>query len=195
MFFSMPGIRQITFSLFCIWILGKLTELSGLFRTSHIVFGPEDAYSLNAGHRERIREAIRQGRFHPVTKGKQKDDDSTDHSRFNKDDATDHFQALPRLGSRVRPHKNSLDLLLPKPVIVVGFPKAGTSSIFAFFRQQQGILKCQHWVRYNLKIRVCLDSHKVLIFSFLSLDSIVVPINRMRKLVAQHKWQVACYKI
>lgn len=35
------------------------------------------------------------------------------------------------------------ELRLPKPVIVMGFPKAGTSSIFAFF-QRQG-LRSQHW--------------------------------------------------
>jgi len=34
-------------------------------------------------------------------------------------------------------------LLLPTPIIVMGFPKGGTSSIFSFF-QQQG-LRSQHW--------------------------------------------------
>lgn len=34
-------------------------------------------------------------------------------------------------------------LLLPTPIIVMGFPKAGTSSLFAFFRQQG--CKSQHW--------------------------------------------------
>ena len=34
-------------------------------------------------------------------------------------------------------------LTLPKPVIVVGFPKAGTSSIFEFFHRQG--LRAQHW--------------------------------------------------
>jgi hypothetical protein len=38
-------------------------------------------------------------------------------------------------------------LALPKPVIVMGFPKAGTSSIFSFFKNQIGLeFKCQHWV-------------------------------------------------
>lgn len=34
-------------------------------------------------------------------------------------------------------------LLLPTPIIIMGFPKAGTSSIFSFF-QKQG-LRSQHW--------------------------------------------------
>lgn len=34
-------------------------------------------------------------------------------------------------------------LLLPKPVIVMGFPKAGTSSIFAFFQRLH--VPSQHW--------------------------------------------------
>ena len=34
-------------------------------------------------------------------------------------------------------------LLLPTPIIVMGFPKAGTSSIFSFF-QSQGLIS-QHW--------------------------------------------------
>lgn len=38
-------------------------------------------------------------------------------------------------------------MTLPRPVIVVGFPKAGTSSVFSFFRGQKLGLKCQHWVR------------------------------------------------
>lgn len=43
---------------------------------------------------------------------------------------------------------SSPSMLLPKPVIVVGFPKAGTSSIFQFFRsQREQYFKCQHWVR------------------------------------------------
>ena len=36
------------------------------------------------------------------------------------------------------------ELLLPKPIFVMGFPKAGTSSIFQFF-QRQGLSKSQHW--------------------------------------------------
>jgi hypothetical protein len=35
------------------------------------------------------------------------------------------------------------ELNLPKPVFVMGFPKAGTSSIFTFFHSQH--LKSQHW--------------------------------------------------
>lgn len=46
--------------------------------------------------------------------------------------------------------------LLPGPIIVVGFPKAGTSSIFTFFRNQHRRMKCQHWVS-NLE---CLVSSK-----------------------------------
>ena len=34
-------------------------------------------------------------------------------------------------------------ILLPKPIIVMGFPKAGTSSLFTFF-QKQGLIS-QHW--------------------------------------------------
>jgi len=50
--------------------------------------------------------------------------------------------------SSLRPPQNKIsrpnvDLLLPKPIIVMGFPKAGTSSIFAFF-QRQG-QNTQHW--------------------------------------------------
>lgn len=49
-------------------------------------------------------------------------------------------------GSTRRPAGNTT-LALPKPVIVMGFPKAGTSSIFSFFKNQMGSdLRCQHWV-------------------------------------------------
>lgn len=42
-------------------------------------------------------------------------------------------------------------LALPKPVIVMGFPKAGTSSIFSFFKNQIGLeFKCQHWVSHRM---------------------------------------------
>jgi hypothetical protein len=52
------------------------------------------------------------------------------------DDDDDVYPSSPRL--REKP-----SLLLPTPIIVMGFPKAGTSSIFAFF-QRQGLLS-QHW--------------------------------------------------
>ena len=50
-------------------------------------------------------------------------------------------ESSPSLSSKN--NKNDIRLLLPKPVIVMGFPKAGTSSIFSFF-QRQG-LNSQHW--------------------------------------------------
>jgi hypothetical protein len=52
-------------------------------------------------------------------------------SRFRGDDPSS-----PRV--RKKP-----SLLLPTPIIVMGFPKAGTSSIFTFF-QRQGLVS-QHW--------------------------------------------------
>lgn len=36
-------------------------------------------------------------------------------------------------------------LPLPKPIIVVGMPKAGTSSVFHFFRRAFGNASCSHW--------------------------------------------------
>jgi hypothetical protein len=66
-----------------------------------------------------------------------------------------HHESHPRRSSnnnRLRdafvPDLSAPPLKLPKPIIVVGFPKAGTSSIFSFFRDQpEQNLKCQHWVR------------------------------------------------
>ena len=45
--------------------------------------------------------------------------------------------------------ENATTLALPTPIIVMGFPKAGTSSIFSFFKNQKGMqsFKSQHWVR------------------------------------------------
>jgi len=51
--------------------------------------------------------------------------------------------SLIRSGAASLMHNESVDLLLPKPIIVMDFPKSGTSSIFSFF-QRQG-LKAQHW--------------------------------------------------
>ncbi len=49
-----------------------------------------------------------------------------------------------RSDNSTSPHlQDKPSLLLPTPIIIMGFPKAGTSSIFSFF-QIQG-LKSQHW--------------------------------------------------
>ena len=48
-----------------------------------------------------------------------------------------------RRNKKKKKRMRNIDLLLPKPIIVMGFPKAGTSSIFSFF-QRQG-LNSQHW--------------------------------------------------
>ena len=47
------------------------------------------------------------------------------------------------------PTENATVLALPTPIIVMGFPKAGTSSIFSFFKNQRGMqsFRSQHWVR------------------------------------------------
>lgn len=60
--------------------------------------------------------------------------------RFRKNKRREHE------GNRTRTRGNTT-LALPKPVIVMGFPKAGTSSIFSFFKNQPGSdFKAQHWV-------------------------------------------------
>jgi hypothetical protein len=67
--------------------------------------------------------------------------DDADYDDFNNDYKE---SSLRRRPSRRRGNnRKNIDLLLPKPIIVMGFPKAGTSSIFSFF-QRQG-LNSQHW--------------------------------------------------
>jgi len=58
------------------------------------------------------------------------------YNRFEVDDDS----SSPRKREREREKPT---LLLPTPIIVMGFPKAGTSSIFSFF-QRQGLVS-QHW--------------------------------------------------
>jgi len=80
-------------------------------------------------------------------------DDDDDLNRLTKRQRREIF-GLRRGQKRNRRGKSRLDsslphlrqkpsMLLPTPVIVMGFPKAGTSSIFTFF-QKQGLLS-QHW--------------------------------------------------
>jgi hypothetical protein len=65
------------------------------------------------------------------------------------DGTTDDKSERQSRGGRHRNKKKKGDqdgrpqLLLPKPIIVMGFPKAGTSSIFAFFHKQR--VPSQHW--------------------------------------------------
>jgi len=68
-------------------------------------------------------------------KKRHQDDESTD----------DDFNIVESSLRSPHTHKSGpdVDLLLPKPIIVMGFPKAGTSSIFTFF-QRQG-QNTQHW--------------------------------------------------
>jgi len=72
-----------------------------------------------------------------TTNQQQLDDDDIDGKDILDDDAIK------------RKYASSL-LKLPTPIIVMGFPKAGTSSIFDFFRRQTNLyqhFRCQHWVR------------------------------------------------
>ena len=78
------------------------------------------------------------------------DNDDADYDDFNNDyeeSSSLRRSRLPprrwRRNKKKKKERINIDLLLPKPIIVMGFPKAGTSSIFSFF-QKQG-LNSQHW--------------------------------------------------
>jgi hypothetical protein len=73
------------------------------------------------------------------------DNDDADYDDFNNDYEESSLRRSPPRRRRNKKEKirRNIDLLLPMPIIVMGFPKAGTSSIFSFF-QRQG-LDSQHW--------------------------------------------------
>ena len=151
---SIRGIRHIALGLLCIWILGILVGIADLFQTSDIFFlysnEFEDVDSFSNDRRtQQIRNAIEQRRYHMTTREKFSEEmklgsHGNNDSGFTPEQERKKAPRRSRRKKRIRlPPQN---FTLPKPVIVVGFPKAGTSSIFHFFRKQPGYLKCQHWV-------------------------------------------------
>ena len=142
---SIRSIRLIGLALLSIWILGILVGLADLFQLPFGDGDEFDSFGSNDLRSQQIRNAIEQGRFHMVIREK-----------FNKGSNSNEdpeFMPLHERKRRSRKRKRKKrqrlppqNFTLPKPVIVVGFPKAGTSSLFHFFRKQAGYLKCQHWV-------------------------------------------------
>lgn len=130
-------------------------EISNLLRASDVLLDAEvDFESINGEQKDWVREAIQQHRYHPVNRRAGHIEDfilnETYHTNFNGGTIQNRMKPRsnfePKRKRRRRKDKIPQELLLPKPVILVGFPKAGTSSIFTFFRRQAGFLKCQHWV-------------------------------------------------
>ena len=156
---SLRSLQNVSIVLLCLWILTLLQALSDLFDEFEVFpyESPAQQYRQQA-----FRQAIKKRRYHPGMKHHHRNRTrSHNHSsgildgnragedvlykqprgRSNKKQLPPHGRNIFRRGSKSEP------LNLPKPVIVVGFPKAGTSSVFAFFRRQKRALKCQHWVR------------------------------------------------
>ena len=67
------------------------------------------------------------------------------------------------------------ELLLPKPIINVGFPKAGTSTIFSFFHCNG--LKSQHWYCCEPQLHPSQTKHRMLMSQCL-LDNLIAAKNQ-----------------
>ena len=131
-------------------------------------FNRDDRYNLrSSGFSNDLIENVNKTQFHHATNATavfHNDKNSLPEENYfddGEDDFNEGMENRRRIRTRIRRGKNRShcsisrfekgkqsvrrkpSLLLPTPIIVMGFPKAGTSSIFSFF-QTQG-LSSQHW--------------------------------------------------
>jgi len=179
---SVQAMQNIFIFVVCIWLILLVNNISNLQRINYDIsfvsttnFRRDDRNSSSSSSgRRRRKESTRQRVYiknidiynnnnNNNNSGRQRK--QRRRSKFKKrhqdDESTDDDFTFVESSLR-SPHKNKsgpdVDLLLPKPIIVMGFPKAGTSSIFTFF-QRQG-QNTQHWYccRGELRFIICLFS-------------------------------------
>jgi hypothetical protein len=154
-------LRRIVIGLLCLWILGLLQTSTNLFQLEaeiqrHSEWGPTHSDYRRGRSFARSRNHSNPflvGSFFNQSKNATEQVSRVSNTRTGTGTGTrTHNQSMVR-----KPHSrnrrkrawwrlrdtNEMPLQLPMPILVMGFPKAGTSSIFTFF-QRQG-LKSQHW--------------------------------------------------